>query len=373
MSHDILNARSYEKEPMEIKIPVPNGTYEVTLHITGTEDTVFTVLAQTRRFMLSDVPIKKGERKDFTFAVSVCDYHMHGDEPTKVHGVELYILCDGGITAAAAVSPVDMPVLYICGDSTVTDQKADCPYNPKSTYCGWGQRLPKLLNEKIAVSNHAQSGGTTADCLSTNFNAFKDKIKPGDIVIAEFGHNDQKVAELAAEGGYSENLRIIVNEVRKRGATALLSSPINRIIFQPDGHLKNLLGNYRNAVRDVCAELDIPFIDMWSRTTEFYERAGCVKAWDFFYGDENGRDYTHTNDIGGLVNAKLMAREMVRLNIEPLASCIKKDALELPDVKADPSDKMNNSAELEHLKGIGLVNTPDCLEELDRDVTMFRH
>ena len=112
---------------------------------------------------------------------------------------------------------------------------------------------------------------------------------------------------------------------------------------------------------------------MWSRTTEFYERAGCVKAWDFFYGDENGRDYTHTNDIGGLINAKLMAREMVRLNIDPLASCIKKDELELPDVKADPNDKMNNFAELEHLKGIGLVNTPDSLEELDRDVTMFRH
>ncbi len=370
---DILNALSYEKEPMEIKIPVPNGTYEVTLHVTSSEDTVFSVLVQTRRFVLSDVPIKRGEKKDFTFAVSVCDYHMHGDEMTNVRGVEVYILCDGGLTAAAAVSPADIPTLYICGDSTVTDQKADYPYNPKSTYCGWGQRLPELLDGKIAVSNHAQSGATTADCLATNFNAFKDKIKPGDIVLAEFGHNDQKVPELSTSGGYAENLRKIVNEVRARGGLALLSSPINRIIFEPDGHLKNLLGNYRNAVCDVCAELEIPFIDMWSRTTEFYERAGCVKSWNFFYGDENGRDYTHTNDIGGLVNAKLMAREWARLGIEPLSSHIKPGALDLPDVKADPGDVPDNAAELEHLKGIGLVNTPDTIEDIDRDVTMFRH
>lgn len=364
-----IKSKSYSKEPMEIKIPLPNGTYEVTVTVTASDDTVFTILAQTRRFMVQDEPIRKGEKKSFTFAVSVCDYHMHGSEYTKVYGVEIYILCDGGITAAAAVSPLDLPTFYICGDSTVTDQKARYPYNPKSTYCGWGQMFPQLLDEKLAVSNHAQSGSTTDDCLETNFNAFKDKLKPGDIVLAEFGHNDQKKSNLDAFGGYADNLRRFVTLVREKGAVPILSSPINRIIFEQDGHLKNLLGDYRNAVQAVCDEENVPFIDLWSRTTEFFEKAGCVKSWGFFFADENGRDYTHTNDIGGKIVAKFMALELVRIGFEPIAAHIKQDMLAIPEVIAAPDDTMDNSAELEHLKSIGLVNTSGAINDIDMDVT----
>lgn len=365
-----ITAYSYKKEPMEIVVPAPNGNYEVTLTVTGTSDTHFSVFTQTRRFEIIDEPIKNGEKKIFTFAVNVCDYHMHGQQPTQMHGVEIYILCDDGLTAAAAVSPMDMPTIYICGDSTVTDQAASYPYNPTSTYCGWGQMFPIFLDEKISVSNHAQSGSTTADCLETNFNAFKDKLKPGDAVIIEFGHNDQKVPSLDAFGGYSDNLKKLITLVKEYGASPILASSINRIIFQPDGHLLNLLGDYRNAVKAVCNEFNVPFIDLWSRTTAFFEKAGCVKAWDLFYSDENGRDYTHTNDIGGKIIASIAADEIIKINCEPIASHIKKNMISIPNIIADPNDKPdNNSQVLQHLNTIGLINTPGSIDDIDKDVT----
>ncbi len=53
------------------------------------------------------------------------------------------------------------PVVYIAGDSTVTDQSAEYPYAPGTSYSGWGQMLAYFLPGRAAVSNHAHSGLTT--------------------------------------------------------------------------------------------------------------------------------------------------------------------------------------------------------------------
>ncbi len=355
---------------MHISTPVPNGTYETTLTITAHEDITFTVLSQSRRFMVKDAVMKGGEKKDFKFIVSVCDYHKRDEEHTHVGGVELDIVCDGDLTAVSAVSPVDVPVIYIAGDSTVTDQPAEYPYDPTSTYCGWGQMLPELLGEGIAVENQAQSGSTTEDFKNINFTAFKDKIKKGDFLIVEFGHNDQKVRSLDAFGGYADNLRYYVNFARERGAVPIISSPINRILFTENGTLLNLLGDYRNAAKSVCDEMNVPFLDLWTRTTEFFEAAGASRAWDYFrcYGDD--RDYTHTNDVGGSVIARFAADEMIKNGLS-FAPLIKKDMISVETPERDENAKPMNAKELSHVMTVGLVNLPDGVApaDLDRDIT----
>lgn len=359
----------YTNEPLEIKIPVPNGNYEICVTIKAHEDTIFSILSQSRRFVVLDEKIEKGCEKDFTFNANVCDTNMHGCDYYKVENAEIYILCDGAVTATATVSPVDIPTIYIAGDSTVTDQRAEYPYDPSSTYCGWGQMFPLFLNTGIAVSNHAQSGSCTAEFIESNWNAFKDKIKKGDVLIVEFGHNDQKVAALDAFGGYAENLRYFVNYAREKGAYPVLCSPINRIIFEQNGKLRNLLGDYRNAVKGVAEEMKVPFIDLWTRTTEYFETAGPVKSWQFFWGNGVDRDYTHPNDIGGNMVARFVAQEIVKNNVEPVAGFIRTDKIEVEQVYAAPEDKIDSSRENEHLKTIGLVNVPADIADLDKDIT----
>ena len=362
---------NYKNEPLHISTHVPNGTYEVTVSVTAHEDITFTILSQSRRFMVQDASLKKGETKDYIFNVSVCDYHKNNEEYTRVNGVMLDILCDGDFSAVSAVSPVDVPTIYIAGDSTVTDQPAEYPYNPSSTYCGWGQMLPQFLDTGIAVENHAQSGSTTADFMRVNFTAFCDKIKADDFLIVEFGHNDQKIETLDAFGGYTENLKYFINFAREKGAVPIISSPINRIIFQEDGTLLNLLGDYRNAVKNVCEEMNVPFLDLWSRTTEFFEAAGPVKAWDYFWGNGTDRDYTHTNDIGGNIVARFAADEMIKNAVSPISELVRKDMISVVMPEKDSNAKVQNSNELEHLKTIGLVNIPksSVLADIDKDIT----
>lgn len=357
-----------KNEPLLIQIPVPNGNYEVCVTVKAHEDTVFSLLSQSRRFMAQNIEIKKNSEMDITFIANVCDVHKRDAEYHNVENVSIYIMCDGDITATAAVSPITVPTIYIAGDSTVTDQPAEYPYNPLSTYCGWGQMFPQFLKNGIAVSNHAQSGSTTQDFKDINWTAFKDKIKEGDYLIVEFGHNDQKVDVLDAHGGYADNLRYYVNFAREHGATPILCSPINRIIFQEDGTLLNLLGEYRNAVKSVAEEMNVAFIDLWTRTTEYFETAGPVKSWGFFWGNGTDRDYTHTNDIGGNLIARFVAQEMIKQNV-PIADFIKKDMLHIEPVFADEGDKPDNAEELTHIKTIGLVNIPASeLANLDNDI-----
>lgn len=356
---------NFEHEPLTIDLNAPNGTYEVTVTVTAHEDITFTIYSQSRRVMVQECEMKKGETRDFTFNVSVRDYHRHDEEYTALSGITVNIACDGDFSAIATASPVDIPTVYIAGDSTVTDQPANYPYTPTATYCGWGQMFPQLLKEGIAVENQSQSGSSTMDFIDINLTAFEDSIKEGDFLIIEFGHNDQKIKELGAYTGYTENLNYLVDLARKKGATPIICSPINRILFLEDGSLLNLLGDYRNAVKKVCEEKNVPFIDLWTRTTEFFTRAGAVKAWDYFWGDGKDRDYTHTNDIGGNIIARFVAQEMIKNKVEPIASLIKDDMIDVAMPEPDPTAKPLNSAEIEHLKTIGLVNVPD----IDKDIT----
>ena len=359
----------YINEPLQIITPVPNGNYEVSLTINAMSDTTFSVTVQNRRFVVMDQEIKRGEVKVFTFAVNVCDYHKSGEEYTECENLIIEILCDGDITAVSQISPAEIPTIYIAGDSTVTDQyPAAYPYDPSHTYCGWGQMLPMLLDEKIAVSNHAQSGSCTKEFMACNLLPFKDKIKKGDYLVVEFGHNDQKVAELDAFGGYKKNLEYFISLAREKGAIPILTSPINRIIFNPDGTLLNLLGEYRNAVCEVSTENNVTFIDLWSLTTDYWVKAGPVSAWDYFWSDgKGGRDYTHTNDIGGSIVARMWANSLSATGLEAAAH-IKRDLLSIPDPVYIAADSAGNEAELEHIKNIGLVNVPEKLANLDKDL-----
>lgn len=356
----------YRKEPIELQYAVPNGNYEVRLSITAEADTVCNVYSQNRRFAAEDIRIKAGETQIITFIINVCD-HIRREAAERQDSVKIYIACDDAISAVTSVSPVNVPTLYIIGDSTVTDQPSEYPYDPEKTYCGWGQVIPMLFNNGIAVSNHAESGATSAETMEIHFNAIKDKIKQGDYLMMEFGHNDQKLPELDAFGGYAKNLRWFVEYAKKCGAQPVLNSPINRIIFDENGKILNLLGDYRNAVKAVAEELKVPFIDLFTATTDFFEPLGLYTAKRFFRHDEESQDYTHTNDLGGGIVARLCAELIRNAHIEGLSEHILADTLKIEKIEVSPdAPKESNIQEFKRLKSIGLGTVP---ADLDADIS----
>ncbi len=343
--------------------PVPkNGTYTLKVSVRASSDTHYVILCESRRWLFEG-DLAKGEEREHSFTVNVCDIHMFDTQYT--HRTALSVEAMGDVSLECSVSPCSAPTIYIAGDSTVTDQPAEYPYNASSTYCGWGQMFPLYLKEGIAVSNHAQSGSTTAEFMQSNWLVIRERIKPGDFLVVEFGHNDQKIKELAAFEGYIDNLRYYAEAAKALGAKVIFCSPINRIIFEPDGTLKNLLGEYRRAVETAAGESGAVFVDLWTRSTEYMEAAGPEDAWDYFWSDGKTRDYTHTNDIGGKVIAKFVAQELLKAGVEPIASHIKSEEIKTPLPK--PSGKKNTAQNINDYRSVGLVNVPD-LADIDKDI-----
>ena len=162
----------------------------------------------------------------------------------------------------------EVNTLYLCGNSTVTDQ----PYDP---YASWGQMIPRWFGESMAVSNHAESGLTARTFIASNrLNQICATLKKGDYVICEFGHNDEKEHQ-PGDGAwyhYIYNLKVFVDRVRDKGATIIFCTPTSRRFFNDDQKtLKNTHGDFPAAMLSVAEREQVPVIDLNGMTKTFFE------------------------------------------------------------------------------------------------------
>lgn len=156
---------------------------------------------------------------------------------------------------------------HLAGDSTV----AACPPS-EFPMSGWGALLGEHVDQE--VRNLAVGGGTTESCLQECWTELLEGIDPGDTVLIQFGHNDQKQPELlAARGGYSERLRRMAADARERGARVVLCTSVERRRFEGD-RIVPTHGDYPDAVRDLAHEIDAPLIDLQAFTAWLYEDLG---------------------------------------------------------------------------------------------------
>lgn len=156
---------------------------------------------------------------------------------------------------------------HLAGDSTV----AACP-PAEFPMSGWGALLDAHVD--APVRNLAVGGGTTESCRETYWPELLAGLAPGDTVLIQFGHNDQKQPELlGARTGYAERLRSMVAEVRAREAQPVLCTSVERRRFVGD-RLEPSHGDYPDTVRDLAHELDVPLIDLQVFTSWLYEDLG---------------------------------------------------------------------------------------------------
>ena len=144
---------------------------------------------------------------------------------------------------------------HLAGDSTV----AACPA-AEFPMSGWGALLAEHVD--APVRNLAVGGGTTESCRETYWPELLDGLAPGDTVLIQFGHNDQKDPELlGARCGYAERLRAMIADVRAREGRPILCTSVERRRFVGE-RIAPSHGDYPDAVRDLAHELDVPLIDL---------------------------------------------------------------------------------------------------------------
>jgi len=156
---------------------------------------------------------------------------------------------------------------HLAGDSTV----AACAPEERPM-SGWGAHLDAYVDEP--VRNLAFGGATTQTFVdSGSWRVLLSEVEPGDMVIVQFGHNDQKQPHLGSRAGYSARLRLMVADVRDRGGRVVMCTSVERRWFEGT-QVTPTHGDYPNTVRDLAHELDAPLIDLTAFTTWLYEDMG---------------------------------------------------------------------------------------------------
>ncbi len=252
------------------------------------------------------------------------------------------ILLIVGVMSLLSAFTQDHPVtVFMIGDSTMANKDTT---NGKQER-GWGMMLQPFFNAPYVIDNHAVNGRSSKSFIDEGrWQVVLDKMRPGDYVIIQFGHNDEKPAvERHTDPGstFDDNLRRFVREAREKGGIPILCNCVVRRNFLrrvdasvEDESLRDVKysdeevnsdtlidthGAYRLVPRYVAEEMDVPFIDANRITHDLEQGLGIVKSrklhmW-FKPGEtpsipDGRKDNTHYNVQGATMVASLLAEDM---------------------------------------------------------------
>lgn len=256
---------------------------------------------------------------------------------------------------AAAPETFAAKRVHTIGDSTMAN------YDESATVTrGWCQYL-QLFLDGIEVNNRGKSGSSSKSFYheAPYWTTVKQQMQPGDYVLIQFAHNDEKTQGMDGDEvkayyssigddakasstdyrgthpgtTYKEYLRKYVNETREAGCTPILVGPVCRMYFSGNTIRRNGqhdLGDsfskltesgiltdqsvpasdnsmdYVWQMQQVAQEMDVPFVNLTTATAELYLSYGQTDCMDIL---SDGDGSTHLSATG----ATLIARKFVGL------------------------------------------------------------
>ncbi|KEO72645.1 rhamnogalacturonan acetylesterase [Anditalea andensis] len=180
---------------------------------------------------------------------------------------------------------------FLIGDSTMADYPSyDEDYMGKRyPMTGWGQVFPQMVSENlwdlniinkdsIKVDNRARGGRSTRTFFEEGrWSAVYKALKPGDMVLIQFGHNDaaeSKPERYVSVEGYKEYLRLFISQTYDKGAKPVLITPVNRNYPWKDSKLLNSHEAYHLAATEIAEETGVILIDLTQLSLELFTEKG---------------------------------------------------------------------------------------------------
>ncbi|MGX5186470.1 rhamnogalacturonan acetylesterase [Streptomyces avermitilis] len=217
--------------------------------------------------------------------------------------------------AFSASSPRRRRTLYIAGDSTAAQKYADAA--PET---GWGMALPFFLREDVTVSNHAVNGRSSKSFIDEGrLDAILEVIAPGDFLLIQFGHNDEKSADPTRYTEpwttYQDCLRQYVDGARARGARPVLATPVERRKFDADGKAVPTHGDYPAAMRALAEDELVALLDIQALSIALWQKLGVEETKKYFNWTTTEQDNTHFNPPGAIAVARLVAAGLLHRRV----------------------------------------------------------
>ena len=256
----------------------------------------------------------------------------------------------------------NLPSLILIGDSTVRNGHGRGDQNQ----WGWGAPIADLFDpDKINVVNRAIGGLSSHSYISAgHWDLALEIIKPGDIVLVQWGHNDGGINLPGAKpipdaglapgatpppprpgamprgpnvGGslpgigeetldvtnprtgkvetvhtYGWYLRKYIADVKAKGATPIICSLVPRKIWDGD-HIVRQTATYRGWAQQVAEQEHVGFVDLNEIIARRYDALG-ITAVDALFGDP----HTHTDLAGAQLNAECVVSGLRALPGDPV-------------------------------------------------------
>lgn len=215
--------------------------------------------------------------------------------------------------------------IIILGDSlsSIKDEN-------KRPETGWGETISEIT--KLPVLNLAMNGRSTKSFINDlNYPIYLDNVNNDDVVLIQFGHNDQKIEDLSRYTNpnttYIDNLIHLANIAINKGAKPVILSSVTRFILDTNNPQKinntNLL-DYHNGAQKAALKLGIPFISIYPKSIELFETFGINNLHQVYLHLDKGqssnyiegvKDNTHLSNLGAHLIGKLVVNELIKLKI----------------------------------------------------------
>jgi lysophospholipase L1-like esterase len=237
-----------------------------------------------------------------------------------------FLILLSGLISQIDANAKSKPTVYTIGDSTVKNGKGD----GAGGLWGWGDAIIQYFDTtKVDVENHAL-GGTSSRTFQTKglWDKVRNKLKPGDFVLMQFGHNDNGPLNdtLRARGtikgvgneseeidnlitsqhevvhSYGWYMRKMVRETKEKGAIPVIITPIPRNDWEKS-KIKRTPDSYPKWAMKVARQEKVQFVDLNKLMSDKLDLVGKINVTGRFY---YSRDHTHTSAEGAVLSASLV-------------------------------------------------------------------
>lgn len=341
----------YNNFGMVFRVKAAPGSYAIRVRTTsGVADTMVSVSGlQTSRLLARNnwdaaglLPnrtpmIAEGQEWTFRYANGRdhIDIEIEPRKPNVPVGVEEITITPLALPARPANV---LPTVFTLGDSTVKSYIFDeAPMN------GWGQVVDRLFDAtKVRLVNYAQGGRSFRNAdAEGRFNDLLLSGYPGDVVLIQFGHNDESTDEArrfgrgATEAMYESMIRdVYLPAVRARGMIPVLVTPMSRVhgALKPGEAYVNSFKTRRfpALMKQIGAEAGVTVVDLNARSVEYYNENGSAATTAMVMAIEAGETPGKTNDgsfanghpankIDGTHFRQSMSKQYARIVVSELA------------------------------------------------------